>query len=92
VVPKFLDPSEMHLLLEQKFELSATLLWSAKESMYKWYGDGGVDFSEHLRLFSFTCADKGIIPARFQKDSAVDLSVHFRVWDGLCLTWVRDER
>src|SRR3712207_8327360 len=27
-----------------------TLLWSAKEAMFKWWGKGGVDFSEMLRL------------------------------------------
>ena len=27
-----------------------TLCWSAKESMYKWYGDGGVDFKDHMKL------------------------------------------
>src|SRR5882762_9607095 len=27
-----------------------TLLWSAKESVFKWYGDGGVDFRENILL------------------------------------------
>ena len=28
----------------------ATLLWSAKESIFKWYGDGGVDFRREIQL------------------------------------------
>jgi len=27
-----------------------TLLWSCKESVFKWYGDGGVDFRQHIQL------------------------------------------
>jgi 4'-phosphopantetheinyl transferase EntD len=88
VAAKFLDLSEIDLLIEQKVELSATLLWSAKESMYKWYGDGGIDFSEHLRLLPFNWGDEGLIPARFLKNGRQDLVVHYKIWDALCLSWV----
>lgn len=27
-----------------------TLMWSCKEAMFKWYGDGQVDFRKHLQL------------------------------------------
>ncbi len=27
-----------------------TLLWSAKEAVFKWYGDGAVDFKKHIQL------------------------------------------
>ena len=27
-----------------------TLMWSCKEAMFKWYGDGQVDFKKHLQL------------------------------------------
>ena len=30
-----------------------TLCWSGKEAVYKWYGLGGVDFKEHIRLRQF---------------------------------------
>src|SRR5262245_8904102 len=32
-----------------RFEL-LTLLWSSKEAVYKWYGDGGVDFRQNIQL------------------------------------------
>jgi len=30
-----------------------SVIWSAKEAMYKWYGEGAVDFSEMMRIFPF---------------------------------------
>jgi phosphopantetheinyl transferase len=89
VVHKFLDPSEQHLLLQDKFELSATLLWSAKESMFKWHGLGAIDFSTHLRLLPFTLSSHGRIPALFLKPEVpVPLELSYRIWDGLCVSWI----
>ena len=66
ILQKFLHPSEMDWLVEQpgfstainmndpaSAYLLPTLLWSAKESVFKWYGSGQVDFSEHIRLTAF---------------------------------------
>jgi phosphopantetheinyl transferase len=44
-----------------------TLLWSAKEAMFKWWGRGEVDFSEVLRIEPFEHADSGTMQARFSK-------------------------
>src|SRR5437762_10514679 len=50
---KFLSEEEQEIfdvqLLTPDSRFS-TLLWSAKESVFKWYGDGGVDFKENILL------------------------------------------
>ncbi|WP_276502626.1 4'-phosphopantetheinyl transferase family protein [Terrimonas pollutisoli] len=63
-----------------------TLLWSCKESVFKWYGDGGVDFSEQIQLQSRQ-HDKETIQCFFTK-AQVHLSIHYRLFDQLVLSWV----
>jgi phosphopantetheinyl transferase len=70
--------------------LSSTLIWSCKEAAFKWYGWGGVDFREHMKI-------KRIIPATgnqfetimsFEKKEALFLNMHTRFFDGLCMSYV----
>lgn len=63
-----------------------TVLWSAKESVFKWYGDGGVDFKEHIRLLKQHEGTE-TIDCFFAKNESA-LSVHYRLFDGLVLAWV----
>ncbi|MFT3702028.1 MAG: 4'-phosphopantetheinyl transferase superfamily protein [Agriterribacter sp.] len=41
-----------NIILNEAFIRRLTMLWSAKEAVFKWYGLGEVDFSEHIRLRS----------------------------------------
>jgi phosphopantetheinyl transferase len=97
VLHKFLHPGELAWLDARQGGFStehpeagpyamANLLWSAKESVFKWYGEGGVDFSEHIRLDGFGGDDQ--VPARFQKDGSRLLMVQYRYFGDLCLSWV----
>jgi phosphopantetheinyl transferase len=65
-----------------------TLLWSAKEAVFKWYGEGSVDFRQHIRLHGIH-EDTEIIDCSFVKNST-ELSVHYRQFDQLVLAWVLD--
>lgn len=67
----------------------ANLLWSAKESVYKWYGEGGIDFSEVIRIKGFTSADA--MDVHFVKGEGRPLTLGFRLWDDLCLSWVQGD-
>ena len=63
-----------------------TLLWSAKESIFKWYGDGGVDFRKHIQLQK---KDPGteIISCLFTKTNQT-LLIHYKEFDHLMMAWV----
>lgn len=63
-----------------------TLLWSAKEAVFKWHGDGAVDFRKHIRLFNLQ-EEKNSIDCFFAKDGS-ELVVHYRLFDQLVLAWV----
>ncbi len=68
-----------------------TLLWCAKEAVFKWWSYGGVDFSEHIRLQTFTVSDEGTINAYFQKtENKIDLKLHYKLLQDLCLVWVAE--
>ena len=63
-----------------------TLLWSAKEAVFKWYGDGGVDFSENILLDALDHA-QGTVDCYFSKKNT-DLLVHYHLFEHLVLAWV----
>lgn len=67
-----------------------TLLWSAKEAVFKWYGHGEVDFSEHIRLQppGSAYADSGIIKGSFLKTHPIDLELHYTNFEAISLVWV----
>jgi phosphopantetheinyl transferase len=102
VLHKFLHPIELAWLNEQSGlstqvfiddplspYLLPTLLWSAKESVYKWYGSGQIDFSEHIRLRPFAFNSNGIIPGDFCKPPALmSFPIQYKIFGNLCLSWV----
>ena len=63
-----------------------TLLWSAKESVFKWYGVGGVDFRQHIQLFNLQ-EEEQTIDCFFAKNES-ELVIQFRYFDELVLAWV----
>ena len=63
-----------------------TLLWCAKESVYKWFGHGGVDFRKHIQLEGIHEND-AIIIGHFAKTKQ-ELIIRYRVLDHLILTWI----
>jgi phosphopantetheinyl transferase len=63
-----------------------TLLWSAKESVFKWYGNGGVDFRRQIQLLKQDEATE-TIDCFFSKDES-ELIIHYRRFEHLVLAWV----
>lgn len=66
-----------------------TLLWSAKEAVFKWWSYGNVDFSEMIRLQPFELQPSGSFGALFRSNKDEwPLTLHYRLFDQLCLAWV----
>ncbi len=63
-----------------------TLLWSAKESVFKWYGNGGVDFRKEIQLQKLN-EENETIDCFFSKNNS-ELTIHYRQFDHLVLAWV----
>jgi 4'-phosphopantetheinyl transferase EntD len=93
---KFLSPHESEIAFEG-IEKSGhrlrqlTLLWSAKESIFKWYSLGKVNFKEHIRWtdpYFIRREDLGELCFEFRKEGSVLLSVYYKLFDDLVLTFV----
>ena len=93
---KFLNPEEQLMIANidslQFNLLPAALLtaaWSIKESLFKWYGDGQVDFKKHLHINRIMLTStRGIAACTFLKNKPVNLDVHFLFLNDNCLAWV----
>ena len=63
-----------------------TLFWSAKEAVFKWYGDGGVDFREHIHLQQLH-EEENTMDCFFVKANK-QLVAHYRQFHQLTLVWI----
>jgi phosphopantetheinyl transferase len=103
VAHKFMNPEEIHFFnedyahfleqwgLKDKVSLELlTLIWSAKEAIFKWHGLGELDFKEHMRMNGniSTDGDWITLPFIFQKVKKTVLSIEARIFDDLVLAWV----
>ena len=77
--------SEKDQIISQNFR-QTTLLWCCKESVFKWQGEGGVDFKEHIHLEKQNEGSE-TIECAFIK-SHTRLIIHYRQFDHLLLAWV----
>ncbi len=66
-----------------------TTFWSCKEAVFKWAGDGGVDFRDHIHLDVYPLINKkGTISAAFKKADPILLDLHYELLDGTTLVYV----
>ena len=91
VSPKFLSASEqpvLHACRNTFGPRAETLLWCCKESAYKWYGDGKVDFRKDIRLTTFRLQDETVV-CNFSKCDR-DLDIRFHGFENLVVAWIDD--
>jgi phosphopantetheinyl transferase len=98
IADKFLNDGEKKIFNNQYSTINTqlptpdsrllTLLWSSKESVFKWYGNGGVDFKKHIHLQSFSISNNyGRLNAMFIKNNQ-ELVIDYRVFENLVLAWI----
>ena len=77
---KFIDFSTTKLISKNE----ATLIWSCKECIYKWYQKGSVNFLNDIKVHSFKIKEKGKITANFKNQEFTlfyrKLKNHFLVY------------
>jgi phosphopantetheinyl transferase len=82
---KFVNDTERRELKPRTI-LDFTQIWSAKEAVFKWYGDGNVDFKQHIQLMQ--CADSTKIMNCFFAKKDIYLQVHTEQFPAICLSYV----
>ena len=96
IAHKFLNPEEQAFITEWKHITHLhlqliTILWSAKESIYKWFGEGQMDFKRHMYLNGpvvFHSNELIELPFLFDKGEMIPMKVVAKIFDPLVLTWV----
>ena len=76
---------------DEKILSLQTMIWSAKEAIYKWYGDGLVDFKEHIILQGFSSGSPEPmqnLSFSFTKEKNLTLHIRARFFGRLALAWV----
>ena len=86
---KFLNIAEFDYIKDKEDIRLITTLWSAKESVFKWWSYGGVDFSENILFSDFQFSPEGSIDAVFRKDATDrELNITYRLFEDFCLTYI----
>ncbi len=89
VQDKFLSAAEKEIFLPEPEPAGytvPTILWSSKEAVFKWYGDGEVDFKKHIRLEK-NHKNPGVLHCTFSKTNQ-QLVIHFQQFNQLVLSWI----
>ena len=96
IAPKFLNEDERQYLTQWQY-MSAlhlqmiTIIWSAKEAIFKWYGAGNVDFRKHMVMDGIIIfgSDGWItIPFLFKKEQNIPLKVVAKTFNDLVVAYV----
>ena len=85
-----LEISQFHLQQPEPDIPLLTRLWSCKEAVFKWYGDGGVDFREHIHLDK-NKGDSLVIDCTFTKNQQ-HLVISYKHFEQLVLAWTLTNR
>ena len=91
VETKFLNANEYELLSgcnEESRVVYATLFWSIKETVFKWWGDGAVDFAEQIQIKKIDLLDQGKAVIEFGTDSEKMLLVDYIRYQDTWVTYV----
>lgn len=93
---RFLSTQELEFLAEwepmdQMHLQLITILWSAKEAVYKWFGDGRLDFRRNMYLNGPVVfrADEWVeLPFLFDRGVTMPMKIMARIFDPLVLAYV----
>ncbi len=90
VAHKFLTDKEMALLKRDKESENdhCTLAWSIKETIFKWYGLGDVDFREDIQIRSLHTKNQGNVAECFFRKTDQVLDVNFIRLNNVVLSWL----
>jgi phosphopantetheinyl transferase len=86
---KFLSPQEVAAFGSLDIG-QLTMCWSAKEAVFKWDGEGGVDFREQIRLRKIP-NNTNQINCTFTKGRQADLTIELRNLKYIVLAWTAPE-
>lgn len=89
IARKFINDYEWQYLEGENDLETMYLLWAGKEAIFKWYGDGGVDFKHHMKILLPLAKDADTVDAILSKNGEQKLTLHTSLMDdNYRLCWV----
>lgn len=92
IASKFLGIAEQQFVQQYKETYAnnlqlqlLTLMWSTKEAVFKWWGNGNVDFSKDIFIKPFELNKIGNIEVHFKQQI---LHLQYALFNKLCLVWL----
>ncbi len=88
---KFLSAPEQQMLTSnaQYNTQLLTVAWSIKETIFKWYGLGKVDFKDHMHILQLDMSDNEFkAQCKFLKEDEQALQVHGLIFNNNALAWL----
>lgn len=87
VAHKFINSAEKEMLLQSKNIIhDQTLIWSAKETLYKFYGQKELDFKKHMTIFTQQPQLRGCL----HKTTPIFYDMNDELLDGFILTYMSE--
>ncbi len=87
VAHKYCNPEELSYTDSGTKTRLLLAIWSAKESMFKAYGKGVVDFREDMHIDRFEDAENGILRGYFKTGNSRRLNIYYRRFNNSICTW-----
>lgn len=91
ILHKFLSESEKQKMIEtitnKGFKHLQTLLWSSKETMFKFYAKGNVDFKTMLRIDIDSLNDTSINALIDIDKTKISLNIYYKILNEICITY-----
>lgn len=95
ITKKFLSEKERKIFRtddNRNYNLQ-TILWSAKEAIFKWWSYGNVDFSENIFIEDFRFRERGDIQACFKAAPVTyTLHLHYHCFKTIYLVWLAKDQ
>ena len=92
ILHKFLQEDEIikmnEIVVNKDFQQLPTLIWSAKETMFKWYGDGNVDFKTMLKIDFNSIIHNKFSSILITKEKQIPLDIYYKIFNEFCLTYI----
>ena len=88
---KFLHDVEIELLQQSGIDehMLFTMAWAIKETVFKWYGKGGVDFKNHIQIAAIDFQQaQWRAKVIFSKEEKQQLTVNCFLFDNLCISYL----
>lgn len=86
---KFLHTSELSQMDQFNHEERikyVTLCWTLKETLYKWWGKGSIDFSRDMIIDAFEVGESGIARMTFSHLPDVDFELKYMLHNDIWVT------